>query len=227
MTLDSSQLGTAAWGFNIDDLAGLAPALSAFLATRPRRPEVLAVGEPTHGEPAFPTVRNRAFGELVERGFRSIAIESDAVAGLIVDDYVQGRGGDLDTTMADGFSHGFQRLNVNRDLVAWMRAYNDIQETGMRLAFYGFDAPLEMTLAPSPRHYLEYLHSYLSSNLGFGIVLHTREVLDELLGEERRWTNPAALMDAGKSIGASPEAVTLRAVADDLLTALYGHAPTW
>jgi erythromycin esterase-like protein len=84
MTIDSSELASAGWAFDLDDSAGHSSALAAFLATRPRSPEVLGLGEPTHGDPAFLSVRNRAFTALVEQGFRSIAIESEAVAALTV-----------------------------------------------------------------------------------------------------------------------------------------------
>ena len=41
-----------------------------------RQPHLLAIGEPHHGEPAFPHLRNRILETLAEHGFRSIAIES-------------------------------------------------------------------------------------------------------------------------------------------------------
>jgi erythromycin esterase-like protein len=154
MTIDSSELVAAGWAFDLDDSAGLSSALAAFLTTRPRSPEVLGLGEPTHGDPAFLSVRNRAFTALVEKGFGSIAIESDAVAALTVNAYVHDSGHDLDTTMADGFSHGFDRLDANRELVTWIRAYNQTQTSDMTLAFYGFDGPFEMTHAQSPRRSL-------------------------------------------------------------------------
>ena len=151
MRIDFSTLAAAGWVFDLEDAAGLASALSACLTDHPRPPEVLALGEPTHGEPTFPALRNQAFAALIDKGFRSIAIESDAVAALTVDAYLGGRGHDLDTTMSEGFSHGLERLGANRELVASMRTYNQSQSPDMRLGLYGFDAPLEMTHAPSPR----------------------------------------------------------------------------
>jgi erythromycin esterase-like protein len=123
--------------------------------------------------------------------------------------------------MADGFSHGFDRLDANRELVTWMRAYNQTRASDMTLAFYGFDGPCEVTHAASPRRYLEQLHTYLTSNLGAEAVLHQRDALDRPLSDDQRWNNPAAQMDAAQSLGASPEATALRAIADDLLTTLH------
>ncbi|HEU4421632.1 MAG TPA: DUF6194 family protein [Pilimelia sp.] len=220
-----TSLLAAGWSFDATGGPELSAAVRSFLSALSSPPQVLGLGEPTHGEPAFPQLRNRIFEVLVDHGFRSIAVESDRVAALDVDAFVRGERGTLESAMDTGFSHGFGRLDANRDLVAWMRAYNDSRPAAERLAFYGFDPPLEMTGAPSPRRYLQHLHGYLAQHLGSDGFLHGREDLQGLLGEDERWTDPAVIMTAEKSVGASPEAVALRAVADDLLTALYAHAP--
>jgi erythromycin esterase-like protein len=215
----------AGWSSAVNDRA-LAAAARAFVEALDAPPQLLALGEPTHGEPAFPQLRNQIFKLLVEQqGFRSIAIESDRVAALQVDAFVGGEDESLDSALAEGFSHGFGKLAANRDLVAWMRAYNDSRPAAERLAFYGFDAPLEMSGAPSPRRYLQHLQRYLTDHLGPDCIPHARADLSQLLGDDQRWSDPAAVMDAGKSIGASPEATALRVINDDLLTALYTHAP--
>src|SRR5215471_4090686 len=68
------------------------------------RPRLLAVGEPTHGEGDLLDLRNDLFRQLVEReGYRTIAIESDCLRGLAVDDYVTSGEGTLDEVMAGGF----------------------------------------------------------------------------------------------------------------------------
>jgi erythromycin esterase-like protein len=188
-------------------------------------PQLLALGEPTHFEPAFPDLRNRIFELLAERGFRSIALESDVVAGLEVDAFLRGERGTLDSVMAEGFSHDFGQLDANRELVAWMRTRNDSLAPEQRLAFYGIDAPLEMAGAPSPRRYLEHLGGYLAEHLGSNSLLHSQKKLEEALGDDDRWTNPAVMMDAGKSVGASADAVMLRTIADDLMIALHAWLP--
>lgn len=205
--------------------ASVAAEVRALIATLPAPPELLAVGEPTHGEPAFSELRNALVPALAEDGFRSVVIESDRVAALAVDAYVRGGEGTLDTVTATGFSHGFGRLDANRDLVAWMREHNATRAPGDRLAFHGFDPPLEMTAAPSPGPYLRHLHDYLTGHLGPDAFAHGRADLGALLGDDGQWNDPAALMDAARSVGATPGAVELRAVADDLLTTLYAEAP--
>ncbi|GAA3394360.1 DUF6194 family protein [Cryptosporangium minutisporangium] len=172
-------------------------------------PTVLAVGEPTHGELAFPRWRNRLFAELVERGFRSIALETDRVAALDVDAYVRG---DVESLARDGFSHNFGQLAPNRELVEWMREYNTSHDE--HLTFYGFDAPLELTSAPSPRRHLQELCAYVAPERW--------AELDALLGDDEPWDE---VLDASRSLGTSAQAGALRVAADDLMTALYASAP--
>ncbi|MET8777280.1 erythromycin esterase family protein [Nocardia sp. NPDC004654] len=177
--------------------------------------ELLALGEPTHQEPSFGFVRNELFVQLVDRGFRSIALETDRVAALVVNDFVQDGVGSLDTAMSEGFSHGFGELDANRELVAWMREYNRDRPPLERLAFHGFDAPTENPNAPSPRRYLEHARDYLRLDLD----------LAELLGDDDRWDRAEAIMDPAMSIGATAAAERLREIADDMLLALYARAP--
>ena len=118
----------------------------------PARPRLLALGEPTHGEDVLLDLRNDLFRQLVEQeGYRTIAIESDCMMGLVVDDYVTSGTGILDEVMGRGFSHGWGASAANRELVRWMRAYNDGRPVSERLRFAGFDGPLEITGAASPR----------------------------------------------------------------------------
>ncbi|MCK7626610.1 erythromycin esterase family protein [Streptomyces sp. RS10V-4] len=189
--------------------------------------QLLAVGEPTHQEPAFGHLRNALFAQLVDRGFRSIALETDRVAALRVNEFVQGGAGDLDTVLSDGFTHNFGDLEPNRQLVAWMRRYNRNRPPEERLAFHGFDAPTENTTAPSPRRYLEYARDYLRlvPDLGFALDVDHDLDLTGLLGEDERWHRTEAIMDPARSVGATPEAERLRVFADDLLTLLHARAP--
>ncbi len=126
-------------------------ALTAFLSSLPNMPQLLALGEPAHGVEAFPAWRNRIFRTLVEHhAYRSVAIESDVLAGLRVDAYVASGQGTLDEIMQRGFSHGFGEVNANRELIAWMRGFNADRDEADRVRFYGFDAPTETMWAAAP-----------------------------------------------------------------------------
>ena len=191
----------------------MSPDISALL---PASCELLALGEPTHQEPAFGAARNEIFARLVELGFRSIALETDRVAAFAVDDHVRHGTGSLDAVLRDGFSHDFGALDANRRLVAWMREYNEDRPAPDQLAFHGFDAPTENTSAPSPRGYLEYARDYLG--------------IDDLdiagaAGDDERWSREEAILDHTASMGATPEAGRLREIGEDLSTRLYARAP--
>ncbi|GLY35630.1 erythromycin esterase [Amycolatopsis sp. NBRC 101858] len=159
--------------------------------------ELLAFGEPTHFEPAFARLRNDFFAQLAAHGFRSIALETDRVAAL-----------------DGGFSHGFGELDANRQLLAWIREYNETADEP--LTFHGFDAPTEMYSAPSPRTYLEHVRDYLGLDVDIAA----------LAGDDERWSRSEAILDPAASPGASPEARELRVIADDLLVALDTRAET-
>ncbi|GAB3573549.1 erythromycin esterase family protein [Amycolatopsis endophytica] len=177
--------------------------------------ELLAFGEPTHLEPAFADLRNDLFARLAGHGFASIALETDRVAALVVNDFVQNGVGTHEKVMREGFSHTFGQLDTNRRLVAWMREYNENRPPEERLAFHGFDIPTETMSAPSPRTYLEHGRDYLGVDLDIA----------GLAGEDGRWSRTEAIMDPARSAGRTAEADRLRALADDLLIQLGARAP--
>ncbi|MGW8597520.1 erythromycin esterase family protein [Streptomyces sp. NPDC055893] len=192
------------------------------------RPRLLALGEPTHGEDALLDVRNELFRQLVEQeGYRTITIESDCVRGLLVDAYVTTGAGTLDEAMEKGFSHGWGASTANRELVRWMRAFNDGRPTADRVRFAGFDGPLEITGAESPREALTALRGYLSARVDADLLDATCDAatLDRRLGPDDRWTHPDAMTDPSRSAGRSPEATELRLLADDLVALLDTQRP--
>ncbi|MDP9795474.1 hypothetical protein J2S43_003986 [Catenuloplanes nepalensis] len=196
--------------------------LHALLDARPTPVEVLALGEPNHGEPAFQTLRNEVLAALAGRGFRSIALETDRVRARLVDDYVRGGAeADLDTVLADGFSHGWGAFAGNRELVTWLREHNAQVPPEERIAFHGFDAATEVDSAPSPRPYLLRAFDLVGDR-----IAASRAEIEDLAGEDTRWSSPEAVMDPARSPGRSPDAAALRIIADDLLGALWAAGLT-
>ncbi|MDH2426030.1 erythromycin esterase family protein [Sphaerisporangium sp. TRM90804] len=192
--------------------------VSAFLRSLPVKPLLLGLGEARHFVAELGELRNEIFRHLVEHeGYRSFAIESDCLMGLVVDDYVTTGAGSLDDVMERGFSHRFGTSPANRELVRWMRAYNE--EHDDKLRFFGFDGPLEYWAA-SPRQALTALCALLD-----GPLPHTMETLDALLGPDDRWSNEATVMDPSQSIGRSADAERLRLLADDLVALLDTQMP--
>ena len=192
--------------------------VSAFLRSLPARPSLLGLGEARHFVGELGELRNEIFRHLVEHeGYRSFAIESDCLRGLVVDDHIMTGTGALDDVMERGFSHNFGASPANRELVRWMRAYNE--EHDEKLRFFGFDGPLEYW-AESPRQALTALYALLD-----GPLPCTGETLDALLGPDDQWTNEATVMDPSQSIGRSADAQRLRLLADDLVALLDTQVP--
>ncbi|MGX1268475.1 erythromycin esterase family protein [Streptomyces phaeoluteigriseus] len=212
----------------VTDIKDTVRALEAAAVRRllPSPPRLLALGEPTHGEDTLLDLRNDLFRQLVEQGdYRTIAIESDCLAGLLVDDHVTSGTGTLDEVMERGFSHGWGASAANRELVRWMRAHNEGRPASERVRFAGFDGPLEIAAAASPRHSLTALHGYLAARVDPGLLPCTAEALDRLLGADDRWTEPAAMRDPARSVGRSADARELRLLADDLVALLDMQTP--
>ncbi|NYI04627.1 erythromycin esterase family protein [Allostreptomyces psammosilenae] len=210
------------------DIKDTAHAVEAAAVMRllPARPRMLALGEPTHGEDALLDLRNELFRQLVEQeGYRTIAIESDCLMGLVVDDHVTSGTGTLDEVMEHGFSHGWGAFSGNRELVRWMRDYNEGRPASEQVRFAGFDGPLEIAAAASPRQALTALHRYLAAEVDADLLPCTAETLDRLFGTDDRWSDPAAMMDPTRSVGQSVEARRLRVLADDLVALLDTQTP--
>jgi erythromycin esterase-like protein len=123
-----------------------------------------------------------------------------------------------------GFSHGFGRLDANRELVEWIRAYNADFSHRVKLQFYGFDSPTEMIGSDSPAQVLHFVLDYLASIDNASGEEH-RKCIDSLLGRDTDWENPAAMIDPTKSKGCSPAATALRIETEDLITELRVRRP--
>lgn len=188
--------------------------------------ELLGFGEALHGGEDILILRNRLFQRLVEaHGYSAIAIESSFPRAHIVNEYVAGHGPASYGAVQDtGFSHGFGRLDANRELVEWMRQYNADPSHRVKLQFYGFDSPTEMMGSDSPRQVLRFVLDYLTS-VDPASGQEYRQRIDLLLGQDTDWENPAAMMDPAQSIGLSPAATALRIETEDLISELHVRHP--
>lgn len=188
--------------------------------------ELLGFGEALHGGEDILLLRNRLFQRLVEKhGYSAIAIESSFPRARIVNEYIAGHGPESYEEVQDtGFSHGFGRLDTNRELIEWMREYNADSSRSIKLQFYGFDSPTEMTSTDSPRQVLYSVLDYLAS-IDSASAREHREHIDSFLGQDSDWENPAAMMDPAKSVGLSPAATALRIETEDLISELSARRP--
>jgi erythromycin esterase-like protein len=193
---------------------------------------VLGVGEPLHSGDEFLIVRNRIFQRLVAaHGFRAITIETNDVRARRVDAFIQGRGAtSYDEIKDDGFTMGIGLWDHNRELVEWMRNYNDDPANAVKLNYYGTLASDQET-TKSPRQTLELALAYLQS-VDAAAAARRREVVEPLLGADAEWEGPASAIaqeiavrvmtgdrtevPAGAEIGVSPRAQALRLALEDL-----------
>ncbi len=212
--------------FSLDSPETLNKAIDKLIASLDPSVELLGFGETLHGGEEILLLRNRIFQRLAEEhGYSAIAIESSFPRGRAVNDYVKSRGSaSYEAVMETGFSHGFGRLEANRELVEWMRVYNSDPSHRIKLRFYGFDSPTEMTFTDSPSHVLHLVLDYLES-IDVPSGRARRKRIDQLLGGDSGWENPAAMMDPSQSVGLSPEATALWIETEELIAELGLRRP--
>ena len=212
--------------FSVDSSETFNASIDKVIASLDDSVELLGFGEALHGGEDILILRNRLFQRLVEKyGYSAIAIESSFPRAHVVNEYISGRSlSSFEAVQDIGFSHGFGRLDANRELVEWMRNYNADPSHSIKLQLYGFDSPTEMMGTDSPRQVLHFVLDYLASIDSFSAKEH-RERIDALLGQDADWENPAAMMDPTKSIGLSPAATALRIETEELITELNVRRP--
>ena len=212
--------------FSLDSSQTFNASIDKVMASLGDSLKLLGLGEALHGGEEILMLRNHLFQRLVEEhGFSAIAMESSFPRARLVNEYVAGRGpASYDALREAGFSHGFGRLEANRELVEWMRSYNAHATHRVKLQFYGFDSPTEMMFSDSPAQVLHFVLDYLAS-IDSASSEEQRLRIDQLLGLDSDWENPAAMMDPTKSVGLSPAATALRIETEDLIAQMQMRRP--
>jgi erythromycin esterase len=231
ITLDD-WIASEAIPFSVDSSETFNVAVDKLIVSLGDSVELLGFGEALHGGEEILLLRNRLFQHLVEaHGYSAIAVESSFPRARVVNEYVAGGGANrtggpasYEAVQETGFSHGFGRLDANRELVEWMRGYNAEPSHRVKLRFYGFDSPSEMMYADSPRQSLHFVLDYLAF-IDAAAGEEQRGRIDPLLGPDADWENQAAAFDPTKSIGLSTAATALRIETEDLVTQLLLRRP--
>ncbi|GJD18017.1 hypothetical protein RIVM261_029730 [Rivularia sp. IAM M-261] len=115
--------------FSFDSSEALNGAIDKMISSLSDSVKLLGFGEALHGGEEILILRNRLFERLVEaHGYSAIAIESSLSAAQVVNKYVSGHGlASYKEVQDTGFSHGFGKLEANRELVEWIRHFESLR----------------------------------------------------------------------------------------------------
>lgn len=211
--------------FTVDSPASIDAAVDQVMGALGGSVELLGFGEALHGSEEILIVRNRVFQRLVEaHGFSAAVIEVTSPQARAMNDYVLGVRDRTDEAVQTWFGSGFGLLDANRELIEWMRQYNDDPAHPLKLHFYGFDLPLGQGGLASPSRVLDVALDYLDSIDSVSARTHL-ERMTPLIGDPADWERSAAMFDPAQSIGLSPAATGLRIATQDLITELGIRRP--
>ncbi len=107
--------------------------------TIPEGVRIVALGEATHGNNEFQELKLQVFKHLVETtDVRAFVLEGDFGGCALINDYIQGGEGDIDEiTCLLGYR--IYRTDNMRNLIAWMREYNETAAEDDKVRIYGMD----------------------------------------------------------------------------------------
>lgn len=104
--------------------------------------EIIGLSESSHylNEPL--DFRNELIKFLVkEKKIGVVAIESGIVESRYLFDYVNGGQEHIDSVLFKGVSWTFDRIPQNKELIEWLRMYNQDLSNSHKVKIYGFDIP--------------------------------------------------------------------------------------
>lgn len=133
--------------------AGTADADILFLLETLKDKEIIATGEATHGSKEFFTLKHRLFRLLCEKSdVKIFGLEESYAAGLLVNEYIHGIGTAKASDVVLKMSFMW-RTREMKDLIEWMKAYNDDAAHKEKITFFGFDFH-------GPHHAVKLLYKY-------------------------------------------------------------------
>ncbi|WP_346929002.1 erythromycin esterase family protein, partial [Clostridium sp.] len=125
--------------------------------------KIVGMGEATHGTSEFFKMKHRFFEFLVEEmGYRVFAMECDGGGGQVVNDYILKGEGNLEDSL-DGL--GLYRTEEVKNMIKWMKEYNDDPSHKEKIKFYGFDMQGIVDTLPKLSYYLGKLDKELQTKV--------------------------------------------------------------
>jgi len=101
--------------------------------------EILGMGEATHGTKEFFEIKAKTFEYLVINcNYRVFGIEASYGECNYINDYINSGVGNIDSVMRN-FDFWTWRTQEVKDLILWMKNYNQFKSNSEKICFYGFD----------------------------------------------------------------------------------------
>lgn len=212
--------------FALDAPQGFADAVDRMMAALGDGVAVLGLGEAIHHGEELLILRNRLFQRLVEaHGYTTLAVESSFPRSRFLDAYVNDGGPDaFDAVRETGFSHGFGRLEANRELAGWIRRRNADPANAAKLHFFGCDMPASVAYPANPREVLDVVLDYLAAVDPASAEEHRQRIAPHLAGDAR-WENPMGWLDPATAPELLATLSALRLATEDLIAELHTRRP--
>lgn len=116
---------------------------------RLRDVRIVGLGEATHGTREFFRMKHRIFRYLVENhGYNVFAFEMDFAEGMIFNEYVLTGQGNIDQLMKEKMIFWTWRTEEVKDLLLWMKSYNESRADESKIQFWGYDTQFNTYNAP-------------------------------------------------------------------------------
>lgn len=101
---------------------------------------IVALGEATHGNKEFQELKLELFKALVKNNnYKIFAFEADFGECLYINDYIHGNSKLSLDEVLNKFSFDIYHTNQMKNLIEWMKLYNDSLSENDKVSFYGFD----------------------------------------------------------------------------------------
>ena len=123
--------------------------------------KIVAMGEATHGTSEFFKMKHRFFEFLVEEmGYRVFIMECDGGDGQVINDYILKGEGNIDDSLGELY-----RTEEVKNMIKWMKEYNDDSSHKEKIKFYGMDNVNIVDTLPKLSYYLGKLDKELQTKV--------------------------------------------------------------
>jgi erythromycin esterase len=127
--------------------------------------EIVGLGEATHGTKEFFQLKHRIFSYLVENhGFKVFAFECDMGESYYLNNFITEGEGDIEMIMRDKMHFWTWNTEEVKELLVWMRDYNEHKSAEDKIYFIGVDCQFLTYQAEIILNYFDATNVSLSEN---------------------------------------------------------------